>query len=41
MTSKEALHVLGPYLWETEKKELNSHEFEIVYFFNINERVKC
>ena len=35
MTSYEALNLLGPYLWEAEKKELAQHEFEIVYYFNI------
>ena len=30
--------MLAPYLWEVEKKEIL--EFETVYYFNINERIK-
>lgn len=38
MTSEEALKVLNPYLWDYEKTEIL--DFEIIYFFNINERRK-
>ena len=32
------MRVLAPYLWEYEKREIL--EYEIIYFFNVNERVK-
>lgn len=38
MSNTEASRVLAPYLWEYEKKELQS-EFDTVYFFNVNERI--
>ena len=40
MTAKHALNVLDPILWECEKQELKLKEYETVYFFNINERIK-
>lgn len=30
--------MLAPYLWEYEKREIM--DYEVIYFFNINERVK-
>ena len=38
MTPDEASKVLAPYLWEIEKREL--FEFDTIYFFNVNERIK-
>ena len=38
MTSQEAARVLAPYLWEYEKKEI--FEYDTIYYFNVNERVK-
>ena len=38
MPSSEAARVLAPYLWEYEKKEIE--DFQTVYFFNVNERIK-
>eukprot|EP00351_Strombidinopsis_sp_SopsisLIS2011_P003484 CAMPEP_0116871776 /NCGR_PEP_ID=MMETSP0463-20121206/2269_1 /TAXON_ID=181622 /ORGANISM="Strombidinopsis sp, Strain SopsisLIS2011" /LENGTH=66 /DNA_ID=CAMNT_0004510821 /DNA_START=1110 /DNA_END=1310 /DNA_ORIENTATION=- len=38
MTPDEASKVLAPYLWEIEKREL--FEFDTIYFFNVQERVK-
>ena len=32
------MRVLSPYLWEYEKKEIL--EYDVIYFFNINERIK-
>ena len=32
------MRVLAPYLWEYERREILEHD--IIYFFNINERVK-
>lgn len=34
----DAIRLLSPYLWECEKREIV--EYEVIYFFNINERVK-
>ena len=38
MTPDEAAKVLAPYLWEIEKREL--FEFDTIYFFNVQERIK-
>ena len=38
MQTTEAVRLLAPYLWEYEKKEIA--EYETVYFFNVNERIK-
>ena len=38
MTPQDASRVLAPYLWEHEKKEI--FEFETIYYFNIQERIK-
>ena len=38
MPQAEAIRVLAPYLWEYEKREI--HEHEMIYFFNVNERIK-
>ena len=38
MSHTEAARVLAPYLWEYEKREIE--EFQTVYFFNVNERIK-
>lgn len=38
MQTTEAARLLAPYLWEYEKKEIA--EYETVYFFNVNERIK-
>jgi hypothetical protein len=33
MTCEEAFKILGPYLWEVEKREI--FEYKTIYFFNI------
>ena len=38
MTCEEAFKILGPYLWEVEKREI--FEYKTIYFFNIEERKK-
>ncbi len=38
MTCEEAFKILGPYLWEIEKREI--FEYKTIYFFNIEERKK-
>lgn len=38
LPSDEAYKILLPYLWEYEKQEIL--EFDMIYFFNINERRK-
>lgn len=38
MTSEEGYKILQPYLWEYEKSEIL--EYDMIYFFNINERKK-
>ena len=38
MSQQDAIRLLGPYLWEYEKREM--HEYETIYFFNVNERIK-
>lgn len=38
MAREEAIRVLAPYLWECEKREIM--EYEVIYFFNVNERIK-
>jgi len=38
MTADEAFKVLGPYLWDVEKREI--FEFKTIYYFNIEERKK-
>ena len=38
MPREEAQRVLAPYLWEFEKREIQ--EYDVIYFFNVNERVK-
>lgn len=38
MTGQEAARVLHQYLWEYEKAEIL--DYEQVYFFNVQERVK-
>jgi hypothetical protein len=38
MTAEEASKVLGPYLWDVEKREI--FEFKTIYWFNIEERKK-
>ena len=38
MSNQEAARVLAPYLWEYEKREI--FEYETIYYFNINERIK-
>ncbi len=38
LSRDEAMRVLSPYMWEYEKKEIM--EYDVVYFFNINERIK-
>ena len=38
MTADEAFKVLGPYLWDIEKREI--FEFKTIYYFNIEERKK-
>lgn len=38
MNPQDASRVLAPYLWEHEKKEI--FEFETIYYFNIQERIK-
>lgn len=40
MSNTEALQLLGPLLYEYEKRELSSGEFDIVYFFPVAERKK-
>jgi len=38
MTPDEAFKVLGPYLWDVEKREI--FEYQYIYFFNVEERKK-
>ena len=38
MSQADAIRLLNPYLWEYEKREI--YEFDTIYFFNINERIK-
>jgi len=38
MQRDEAARVLAPYLWEIERREIL--EYDVIYFFNINERIK-
>jgi hypothetical protein len=38
MTAEDALNTLSPYLLDYERKELQSGEFDTVYFFPLNER---
>jgi hypothetical protein len=38
MSGVEAAKVLGPNLWDYEKSEIL--EYETVYYFNVQERVK-
>ena len=38
MTADEAFKVLGPYLWDVEKREI--FEYKTVYFFPVEERKK-
>lgn len=38
MNPQDASRVLAPYLWEHEKKEI--FEFDTIYYFNIQERIK-
>ena len=38
MAREDAIRVLAPYLWECEKREIL--EYEVIYFFNVNERIK-
>lgn len=38
MSPDEAFKYIGPYLWETEKREL--FEYKTIYYFNIEERKK-
>lgn len=38
MQRDEAVRILAPYLWEIEKREIL--EYDVIYFFNINERIK-
>ena len=38
MTPDEAFKVLGPYLWDSEKREI--FEYKTIYYFNIEERKK-
>ena len=38
MAREDAIRLLAPYLWECEKREII--EYEIIYFFPVNERVK-
>jgi hypothetical protein len=38
MTPDEAFKVLGPYLWDSEKREI--FEYKTIYFFSIEERKK-
>lgn len=38
MTADEAFKVLGPYLWEVERREI--FEYKTIYYFNIEERKK-
>ena len=38
MSREDAVRVLAPYLWDCEKREIL--EYEVIYFFNVNERVK-
>jgi hypothetical protein len=38
MTCQDAARILAPYLWEHEKKEI--FEFDTIYYFNIQERIK-
>ena len=40
MSCNDAIRLLGPYLWEYEREELKSKEYDTIYFFNINERIK-
>lgn len=38
MSREDAVRLLAPYLWEYEKREIL--EYEVIYFFNVNERIK-
>jgi hypothetical protein len=38
MTQADAIRLLGPYLFEYEKREI--YDYDTVYFFNVNERIK-
>jgi hypothetical protein len=38
LTPDDAVRVLSPYLWEFERNEIL--EYDMIYFFNINERKK-
>jgi len=38
MKRDQAVRHLGPFLWECEKREIM--EYDEIYFFNVNERVK-
>ena len=38
MTAEDAFKVLGPYLWDNEKREI--FEYKTIYYFNIEERKK-
>ena len=38
MSQADAIRLLGPYLWEYEKREI--YEYDTIYFFNVNERIK-
>jgi len=38
MSCQDASRILAPYLWDIEKKEI--FEFDTIYYFNIQERIK-
>ena len=38
MARDDAIRLLTPYLWECEKREIM--EYDVIYFFNANERIK-
>ena len=38
LTPDDAVRVRSPYLWEFERSEIL--EYDMIYFFNINERKK-
>jgi|TARA_B110000305_G_scaffold241811_1_gene317674 hypothetical protein len=39
MSADDAFKILGPYLWDIEKREI--FEYKTIYFFPIEERKKA